>query len=55
VITKRSDPVETFPLMSFAIHLNVVVLVTWNTWPGSRGPVESHSDDDSVGFDPSMV
>ncbi len=55
LITKTLWPVETLPLMSFAIHLNVVVSVMWNTSPGSRGPVESHSGDDSVGFDPSVV
>ena len=41
--------------MSFASHLNLVVLVMWKTSPGSRGPVESQSGDDSVGFDPSVV
>ena len=42
-------PWPTFPLMSVAVHLKVVVSVRWKTWPGSRGPVESHSGDDAVG------
>ena len=41
--------------MSVASHLNVVVSVRWNTWPGSRGPVESHSGESSFGFEPSIV
>ena len=48
-------PVATLPLMSSARHLIVVVSSRWNTSPGSRGPVESHSADCSVGFDPSIV
>ena len=48
-------PNETLPLMSVAIHLNVVVLVRWNVSPGSRGPVESHSADWLLGRDPSVV
>ena len=41
--------------MSVAIHRKVVVVVTWKTSPGSRGPVESHSVDDEVGSEPSVV
>lgn len=55
VISKRADPVETFPLMSSARHLNVVVRVTWKTSPGSRGPVESQSRERDVGRDPFVV
>jgi hypothetical protein len=55
VISKRCEPVETLPLMSSASHLNVVDWVRWNTWPGSRGPVESQSGDWLVGCEPSIV
>ena len=48
-------PVETLPLMSVAIHRKVVVVLTTNDCPGSRGPVESHSVEDDVGFEPSVV
>ena len=41
--------------MSVALHRNVVVVVRWNTSPGSRGPVESHAGDDAVGLEPSVV
>ena len=54
-MTNCSTPWPTLPLMSVAVHLNVVVVETTNDWPGSRGPVESHSGDVSVGFDPSVV
>jgi hypothetical protein len=54
-ITNFAEPVETLPLMSVARHLNVVVVVTWKTSPGSRGPVASHSVDELVGADPSVV
>ena len=50
-------PVDVFPLMSVAIHLNVVVAETTNDSPGSRVPVELHSSavDDDAGFEPSVV
>ena len=54
-MTNFFEPVESLPLMSVASHLNVVVLVMWNTSPGSRGPVESHSGDVAFGVDPSVV
>ena len=41
--------------MSVASHRNSVVVVTTNDWPGSRGPVESHSVEVLFGFDPSVV
>jgi hypothetical protein len=47
--------VDVLPLMSVASHRNVVVVEMWNTWPGSRGPVESHARDDDVGVEPSIV
>ena len=55
LIVNFACPVETLPLMSVAIHRNVVVSVRWKTSPGSRGPVESQSGELSVGFDPSVV
>ena len=50
-------PVDVFPLMSVASHLNVVVAETTNDSPGSRVPVESHSSavDEDAGFEPSVV
>ena len=49
------DPVETLPLMSVASHRKVVVELTTKDWPGSRGPVESHSVEVLFGADPSVV
>ena len=54
-MTNFFEPVDLLPLMSVASHLNVVVWVMWNTSPGSRGPVESHSVDVAFGADPSVV
>ena len=48
-------PVAWFPAMSVASQRNSVVVVTTNDWPGSRGPVESHSVEVLSGFDPSVV
>ena len=48
-------PVVWFPAMSVASQRNSVVVVTTNDWPGSRGPVESHSVDVLLGFEPSVV
>ena len=48
-------PVVLFPAMSVASQRNSVVVVTTNDWPGSRGPVASHSVDVLLGFDPSVV
>jgi hypothetical protein len=48
-------PVVWFPAMSVASQRNSVVVVTTNDWPGSRGPVESHSVEVLSGFDPSVV
>ena len=55
LIVNFACPVETLPLMSVAIHLNVVVDETTKDCPGSRGPVESQSVDELVGFEPSVV
>ena len=38
-----------------SIHRTVGVSVRWNTSPGSRGPVESHTGEFSVGFEPFVV
>ena len=55
LIVNFARPVETLPLMSVASHLKVVVELTTKDWPGSRGPVESQSVDELVGFEPSIV
>ena len=55
LIVNFACPVETLPLMSAASHLKVVVELTTKDWPGSRGPVESQSVDELVGFEPSVV
>ena len=49
------SPNDVLPLMSVARHRNVVVLVMWKTWPGSRGPVESQAVELSVGVAPLVV
>ena len=41
--------------MSVAIQRNVVVELTTNDSPGSRGPVAFQSVDDAFGVDPSVV
>ena len=55
LMTNFFEPFDWLPLMSVASHLNVVDSVMWNTSPGSRSPVESHSGDVAFGVDPSVV